>query len=248
MEKKHYRDFLYASYVSHNKGFQKLQARNVKALHEANLRNLKASLGGWVRELIKSDPVLDVGCGPGNVLRFLKEEGFRELHGVDYSEEQVDIAKRDFPGVRVGDAFKFLEESDGKYGLITAFDLLEHFTRDEAIEFLKRVRNALKPGGVLILQLPNGDSPFAGAMAYGDMTHELIYTVVSLRHLLLASGFEDLKFKEHGPQPLSLPGMVRMLLWKVIRLLIAGVHYVETGGPSTGIYTRVMRVCAKKAR
>ena len=65
------------------------------------------------------------------------------------------------------------------FDLITAFDVVEHLTRDELLEFLCLVHGRLKPRRSLILQLPNGDFPFVGSIFYGDATHETCLTAVS---------------------------------------------------------------------
>lgn len=83
-------------------------------------------------------------------------------------------------------------------------------------------------------------------MIYGDLTHEVSYTTISLNHILLACGFRDVQFQEHGPKPTSLKSAARFVAWGVVRQVIKLIHFVETGGPSTGTYTRVMRAYAVK--
>jgi SAM-dependent methyltransferase len=242
-----YRDLLYDTYVSNNKIFLRQNLADPDGQVIRNLINLHQTMSGWLDEVPRDGKALDVACGAGNILQWLKIEGFVNLFGVDISQEQVEIARQQFPEVVCGDAIAYLEKHPEEFQLITAFDILEHFTKQEAVRFLTAIYGALTPGGRLILQLPNGDSPFAGAVVHGDLTHEVTYTTVSLRHLLLASGFQDIQFQEHAPQPTSLKGLVRCGLWSLIRQLIKGIHLIETGGPSTQVYTRVMRATVVKA-
>lgn len=242
-----YRDILYGTYVSNNKHLLREKLANPDGQDIRNLTNLHRAMAIWLSQVPRHGKVLDVACGAGNILQWLKMEGFVNLSGVDISPEQVEIAQQQFPQVVCGDAIAYLEQHSEQFQLITAFDILEHFTKQEAIRFVTAIYGALTPKGRLILQLPNGDSPFAGAVVHGDLTHEVTYTTVSLRHLLLTCGFQDIQFQEHDPQPTSLKGLIRCGLWSMIRQVIKGIHLIETGGPSTQIYTRVMRATAVKA-
>jgi len=242
-----YRKKLYGNYVSANKELQRNTLADPCRQDRRNVLNLQRALRDWLRHVPRDSRILDVACGPGNLLEFLADEGFADLQGIDLSEEQVAIARKKFPHVVCGDALEYLRNHPETYGLITAFDILEHLTKAEALEFLEAVRNALAPAGRIILQLPNGDSPFSGAIIHGDFTHEVTYTTVSLAHVLRTCGFQEIQFQEHAPQPTSLKGIVRSLIWKSVRIVLRCLHMVESGGPSTGIYTRVMRATAVKA-
>lgn len=241
-----YRQRLYDNYVSGNKQFLRDLLPNPQKQEVRNIINLSRAIGSWLQKLPKEGKVLDVACGPGNILEFLQVEGFTDLYGVDISPEQVKIARQKFPQVVCADAIEFLQQHPNEFVLITAFDILEHFNKEEAMEFLDVIHSALIPGGRLILQLPNGDSPLAGGTVYGDFTHEVTYTKVSLKHVLLVSRFNQVEFQEHGPQPTSLKGLIRYVIWNILRQIIKLINFVETGGPSTGIYTRVMRATAVK--
>lgn len=42
---------------------------------------------------VKNKKVLDIGCGSGHSLRYMKEQGAEELWGVDFSEKQIELAQ-----------------------------------------------------------------------------------------------------------------------------------------------------------
>jgi 2-polyprenyl-3-methyl-5-hydroxy-6-metoxy-1,4-benzoquinol methylase len=241
-----YRSRLYNNYVSANKQIRRDLSNDPIRQDKRNIKNLRVAMRSWLSSTPKQGKVLDIACGSGNILQTLQAEGFQDIYGVDISPEQVALAKEQFPQVICLDAMEFLKQHCDTFTLITAFDILEHFPKTETFPFLDAIYNALKPGGRLILQLPNGDSPFAGEVIYGDFTHEVIYTTVSLRHVLISTGFSDIEFQEHCPQLTSVKGIIRSLIWSGLRQLIRLIHLVETGGPSTTIYTRVMRATALK--
>ncbi|MBR8833974.1 MAG: class I SAM-dependent methyltransferase [Stigonema ocellatum SAG 48.90 = DSM 106950] len=241
-----YRERLYETYVSGNKQFLRDLLPNPQKQDARNIINLRHAIASWVKQVPRTGKVLDVACGSGNILNLLQVEEFTNLYGVDISLEQVQIARLQFPQVVCADAMEYLLSNPNKFCLVTAFDILEHFNKEEAIKFLEAIHSALLPGGRLILQLPNGDSPFAGGIVYGDLTHEVTYTTVSLKHILFACGFSEPQFQEHGPQPTSLKGVIRYGIWGILRQIIRLIHLVETGGPSTEVYTRVMRATVVK--
>ncbi len=100
-------------------------------------------------------PVLDVGPSGGLLARLLRDRG-RKVVGLDNSAEAAGIAWR-VNGVPVvaGDllAAPFAE---GSFAVVTMFHVLEHV--EQPGEFLDAARRLLKPGGRLIVQVPNAAS------------------------------------------------------------------------------------------
>jgi 2-polyprenyl-3-methyl-5-hydroxy-6-metoxy-1,4-benzoquinol methylase len=75
------------------------------------------------------------------------------------SPEQVQISRQVVPMVHEEDAIDFLEQNRAYFDLITGRDIIEHLQKPEVLHFLDAVLLALKPGGRLVLQTPNADSP-----------------------------------------------------------------------------------------
>ena len=90
-----------------------------------------------------------------------------------------------------GDVLEFLRDRTAQYDLLIARDLFEHLTKEDTLEALTLCREALRPGGALLLQVPNGESPLAGRIIYGDFTHETAFTQSSIAQVLRAAGFES---------------------------------------------------------
>ena len=51
-------------------------------------------LRGWLPES-KDAAIVDLACGSGDLLRFFKQRGYTNIHGVDVSPEQVELARQD---------------------------------------------------------------------------------------------------------------------------------------------------------
>lgn len=185
--------------------------------------------------------ILDLGCGHGALIYFLRQAGYRNVVGVDVSPEQAaEAAQLGIEGIREGDLLETLRNLPGhSQDVVIAFDVIEHFTKDELLPFVDEVLRVLKPGGRWLIHAPNGESPFVGAVRYGDMTHELAFTRVSLSQLLLSSGFLRVECSESAPIPTGLKSTVRWLLWRGIRLLLRVWGAAETGDLGrNAIFTR----------
>ena len=171
--------------------------------------------------------ILDLGCGQGFMLKYLQSVGFTNLTGVDISEEQVRIAQeRGFNAIH-SDVFAFLKEHENQYEIIVAIDIIEHFKKEELFELLTLIRKTLKPGGLFIMQTPNGDGLMPNYVIYGDLTHFTILSPLSLKNILTVTKFENIKIKELGPGIfVHLP---LFLAWQVIRLFAIIIKFVEIG-------------------
>lgn len=205
-------------------------------------------LDGWL-PIDPEGALLDLGCGDGRFLRFLHDAGFRRVTGVDISRVQVERSQQHVPEAEVllGDARSILRERKGTFGAILAIDVLEHLTRDEFMEHLQLILDGLRPGGVLIAQVPNAASPFFGSIRHGDLTHELAFTEESLRHALTVAGFQGIELRECGPVPKNWKGAVRLVVWRLLRAIIRAWNLVETGNPGSAVQTRVALVRAVRA-
>lgn len=226
-----YRDRIYRRYV---------EARP-KTLAPCTVAGL-APRAPYLRKLVREHfppqldvAVLDLGCGHGALLHFAREAGYRNLRGVDGSSEQVAAAQRlGIAGVEEGDLREAVKaQPDASLDVIVAFDVIEHFTRDELLPFVDDVRRALKPGGRWIIHVPNGESPFFGAVRYGDLTHEFAFTRVSLTQLLLSSGFTSVRCYEDAPVVHGLRSALRWMLWKSFRGMLRLYIAAETGDASS---------------
>jgi SAM-dependent methyltransferase len=231
-----YRGKLYATYGTVFQGapeqFDEPAARRWGRAYRHYLR-------GWL-PTSKDASIADLACGYGRLLHFFREHGYCQITGVDISPDQIRRAREIVPAVHEANALDFLEAHPGEFDLITGLDLIEHLTKPEVLRFLSGCFTALKPGGRLILQTPNADSPFAMAIRYGDFTHELCLTPSALARLSIEAGFRAFNVRELGPVPFgySIASSIRSCLWQAIRTAILITNVVETGSSGSGIVTR----------
>lgn len=130
--------------------------------------------------------ILEIGCGEGYILKCLQSKGCSNIEGVDLSPEDVEIAKRyiGMDSIYCADAMEYLLNKKGVYGRIIGKDILEHVEKNRLDEFLNIVKNALKPGGKVIFQVPNIYWIMAQHERYMDLAHEVGFTRESFGELL----------------------------------------------------------------
>lgn len=153
----------------------------------------------WIRSLAfrPGGRLLDVGCGSGHFVAAARAMGY-EAEGIDPNPNAVAAAGERGLRVRRGGLLDVKEE--GAYDVVTLLDVLEHL--DDPRGALERVRALLKPGGGLILSLPNDRRPLPfGRDAFDYPPHHLTrWTPRALERFLAAHGFE-VRAARHGDLP-----------------------------------------------
>ncbi len=242
MNSQDFRDDLYKRYVSGFEGLDRpLDARALQSY----LEWCRFKYGPLLAEVSRDAPVLEVGCGSGNLLLYLADEGFAEVQGIDISEEQVRMALDRGLEVEVADVFEFLPRVPGRFQAVFAIDFVEHFERGELLRLLRLIYGALGKDGWLIIQTPNGQGLFPRQVIYADFTHLTILSPSSLRQALHLIGFRDIRFEETGPVPKNVKGRVRALLWKAVKLVANSMRMIETG-KTQKIWTENLLCVARK--
>lgn len=114
-------------------------------------RHRRASV---IRRRVPRGPVLDVGCGRGLILAYLKSLGYRP-RGVEFSDTAAWHA-RHVLGLEVSTEDFLKSVHPEPYNAIIFWHSLEHLTRP--VEALERAAKLLKPGGLLVVAVPNFSS------------------------------------------------------------------------------------------
>jgi 2-polyprenyl-3-methyl-5-hydroxy-6-metoxy-1,4-benzoquinol methylase len=230
------RDRLYAAYVSQHAGNGSGHAAAL-----SYRRDIRPSLPPP-----GTGPVVDIGCGSGELVRLLIADGY-DAEGIDVSPEQVALAHRGgLSQVRHGDFRDFLAAQAGQLAAVTATDLLEHLAKPEVLDTLDLVAAALLPGGVFVARVPNSVSPFGGHIRYGDFTHESSFTARSVRQLTAAAGFASVTVMPCPPTAHGLVSALRVAVWKATSACYKVALAAETGVSSGHIVTQNLAFVARK--
>ena len=110
-----------------------------------------------LRDFIEAttDPIADLGCGPGQVGRFVRSHG-RTVVGVDISAEMARLASGRLDGALVSD-IRQLPMAGSSLGGVVAFYSLIHLPREELGLALAEIHRVLRPGGRLLFSAHEGE-------------------------------------------------------------------------------------------
>lgn len=227
-----------AAYISSSTGIHRPASdRDFRAY----LRAYRWFLRGWL-PAGQGRSWLDLGCGQGQLLHLAQALGFA-VRGVDASPEMLAAASRHGLDVVVGDLFAILRGTPtASVDVVSAFDVVEHFSRDEGFLLVQEMRRVLKPGGLALLKLPNAASPFGAGITADDLTHEAAYTPQTIVQLGVLAGFAGGAVREVGPTGLGAVSMARKALWAFARTVCILFDLIETGRRHSPVYTRVQLV------
>ncbi len=231
-----FRDRLYTSYVSQHQGVLESSGRFPTFERDVIARLPPAP----------STRILDVGCGHGDLISLIRRHGWTEVSGIDISQEQVKMAARlGVTGVTCADIYEHAATHGHSYDVVLAMDVVEHFDRSEALKLFEALRSMLAPGGCLILQTPNGASPFSGQIFWSDVTHGMQYTNRSLRQICAATGFRSVESFPTRPAIHGAASLLRAGLWRCVESMLWLATAAETGNMRDLIFTRNLIAIAK---
>lgn len=218
--------------------------------HVRDYHELRSRYYDWyTRDWLPADrtgTILDIGCGSGQFLYFLKKKGYMRLEGIDVDSKQIEIARALGFEVEATSVFDYLNCSEGGYEMIVMLDIIEHFTREELFPLMEAVVQRLRPGGRLIASVPNAESLSGLQCIYADITHETAFTPNSFDEMLFCHGLKLVSLRDPWPAPV---GMKRQLYYWVVRWMrtLESLRLRSLGFEPPRIWSNVMWVMAKKS-
>jgi SAM-dependent methyltransferase len=222
-----YKARLYEHYLSHQVRPKSAEIRSVIDVRGPYLNRIIARWIPSSREV----RILDLGCGYGAVLYFLRSAGYHNVTGLDTSPEQVEAAHQlGFTDVHCGNIYPFLKGCPANsFEVIFAFDILEHISKPELLELADEIHRVLTPAGRLIIHAPNAEAVFSGTIRYGDLTHEMAFTRGSIAQLAGACSFSVAAVQEDTPVIHGFKSLIRSVLWHTITFPLRLLAAAETG-------------------
>jgi SAM-dependent methyltransferase len=155
------------------------------------------------RELLRTRRrVVDLGCGRGELLELLRDEGV-SAYGLELDPDVVAVCREKELEVVQGDAVSHVEALEkGAVDGIIASHLIEHFPPDLIWRLIAAAAEKLDEGGILILETPNPESLLAGSINFHrDPTHVRPVHPDTLSFLCESAGFRDIEIRRLAPVP-----------------------------------------------
>lgn len=177
-----------------------------------------------------SPRVLEVGCGEGGTLAWLKAAGRCDsAWGVELVERAAVAARAHADHVETGDAERMLDRlaPGAPFDLVLCLDVLEHMV--DPWTFVRGLADHVRPGGTVIATVPNlrhyrVSLPllFLGRFRYADAgvldrTHLRFFTGESARRIFEGTAFELREFRRSRPPLLSSSGLLNLLTLGMLR-------------------------------
>jgi O-antigen chain-terminating methyltransferase len=136
-------------------------------------------------------PVLDVGCGRGELLSLLRDAGI-EARGIDADADMVAYARGDGLDVEQADLVDYLERlDDGSLGGVFMGQVVEHLPPATLARALTLTARKLRGGGILVAETINPLSPLALRHYFADLTHAQPLVPETLELLARQAGFAE---------------------------------------------------------
>jgi O-antigen chain-terminating methyltransferase len=145
----------------------------------------------YVDDFRDAGPVLDVGCGRGELLALLREAGV-EARGIDADADMVAFARGEGLDVEQADLVVYLEAlPDRSLGGIFMGQVVEHLPPATLVHALRLAASKLRPGGLLVAETINPLSPMALRNYFADLTHAQPLVPETLELLARQAGFAE---------------------------------------------------------
>lgn len=145
-------------------------------------------------------PVVDLGCGRGEFLELLKENGVL-AHGVDSDRSACEAARRKLLKVVEADVFEHLRQlSDRSLGGVFSARVIEYLSAHQQVKLISLLSEKMKPGGVVVIETMNPESTLGfGRNSRLDPTHVRAIHPELLKSILESNGFADVKICSLAP-------------------------------------------------
>jgi len=155
---------------------------------------IKSQLQAYISYFPREGKVLDLGCGRGEFLELLRENGIAAA-GVDLNAQMVDICVDKGLACEKGDLLEKLDaQKDGALAGIFSSQVIEHLPPTHLQKLVEISRRKLQPGGVIVLETINPVSVFALVQIYNlDLSHQKPVHPQALKFMLEAAGYEEVK-------------------------------------------------------
>lgn len=163
-------------------------------------QEIKKQQASYVSYFKKGGKVLDLGCGRGEFIEILEENGI-EAEGIDINGQMIEICRDKGLNCQKADILKKLAEyEDGTLGGIFSSQVIEHLSPSYLRRMIELAYFKLSPASHIVLETINSASVFSLVQIYFlDLSHQKPVHPQTLKFLLESTGFEKVEIKYSFP-------------------------------------------------
>ena len=158
-------------------------------------------LNRFANEIAGRDAVCDMGCGPGQVARYLRDAG-TTVFGLDLSPQMIETARRLNPDIsfREGNMMT-LDLDDRTLAGIAAFYAIVNIPKESLPLVFREMERVLQPGGLLLLAFHTGDEVIQEKELWGRPISMdfFLFRPSAIQRCIEAAGLEIEETIERGP-------------------------------------------------
>lgn len=180
--------------------------------------------------IAENDIFSDLGCGRGEFLEILKENGIHG-QGVDLNGAIIeDLQSKGLDAVQM-DIYKYLEQlKDNSLAGASAFQVIEHLEFDCLRKIVQLAYKKIKTNGTLILETVNPYCIWGLGSYYIDPTHIKLYVADTMKTLLWIEGFREIKIVYYAPVTKELRTKANIFANYAGYAIIAKKYDISEGG------------------
>lgn len=171
-----------------------------------SIESIKKAQSAYLPYFSGKKNVLDIGCGRGEFLSLMKDNGIN-AQGVDIYEPYTDYCNMKGLKASCGDGTAFLAGLESVDGVFVG-QVVEHLQTHEIIRLCNTAYEKLEEGGCIIIETPNPTSLAIYTHAfYIDPSHIKPVHPLTMKYYLEKAGFRNIEviFTENSRLPYSIP-------------------------------------------
>jgi 2-polyprenyl-3-methyl-5-hydroxy-6-metoxy-1,4-benzoquinol methylase len=175
---------------------------------ENDIRARQRMYAGRFRE---HAPVLDLGCGRGEMLEVFRESG-NAARGIDLNDDSIALCQASGLEVEKADLFAYLGAlPDGSLGGVVCCQVVEHLPPARLPEMIRLIHAKLRTGGLVAIETPNPEClAIFATHFYIDPTHRHPIPPVLASFYLEEAGFGAIEVERLSPSIESMPSLAEL--------------------------------------
>ncbi|MDI3534977.1 MAG: hypothetical protein PWQ82_1342 [Thermosediminibacterales bacterium] len=164
-------------------------------IYRGSREEIKKKQSRYLKYFEDKENILDIGCGRGEFVELLMEQGKTGVKGIDINEDMVLYCQENGLPVELAEGLEYLKNvNKAEFDGIFAAQVIEHLEPHEIVQLIRLSYERLKKNGVLIIETINPQCLSAVVDGfYIDLTHKTPIHPLTLKFILETEGFRNIE-------------------------------------------------------